>query len=163
MTATTSASVMTMRVAEGSAVVVDPVRRGRLVPLVIGMAAGTAMTAFFMRRQLLALAARAAPYVRRRSRISNPALIINRWSGDGKAEQFGLADAARERVEASRAVVDEIVAAGDDTATTVLPSAGRGFPPSSNLSTPLRNRANRFSFTTPHSYRTRRTTRPSGC
>ena len=85
-----------MRVAEGSAVVADPVRRGRLVPLAIGMAAGTAMTAFFMRRQLLALAARATPYVRRRSRISNPALIVNRWSGDGTAEQFGLADAARE-------------------------------------------------------------------
>ena len=66
------------------------------MPLAIGVAAGTAMIAVFMRRQLLALAARATPYVRRRSGISHPALIVNRWSGDGKAEKFGLADAARE-------------------------------------------------------------------
>ena len=86
-----------MSVNNGAVVVVaQPVRRGRLVPLAVGVAAGTAAAAFFMRRQLLALAARATPYVRRRSRISNPALIVNRWSGDGKAEQFGLADAARD-------------------------------------------------------------------
>ena len=61
-----------------------------------GMTAGAVLTAVFMRRQLLALAARATPYVRRRSRVSNPALIVNRWSGDGKAERFALADAARD-------------------------------------------------------------------
>ena len=86
-----------MSVNNGAVVVVaKPVRRGRLVPLAVGVAAGTAMTAFLMRRQLLALTARATPYVRRRSRISNPAMIVNRWSGDGKAEQYGLADAARD-------------------------------------------------------------------
>ena len=70
-------------------------QRGRVLPLLIGMAAGTALTAFFMRRQLIALVDRAMPYVRRRSRVSNPALIVNRWSGDGKAERLGLTDAAR--------------------------------------------------------------------
>jgi diacylglycerol kinase family enzyme len=35
------------------------------------------------------------PYVRRRSRVRNPALIINRWSGDGKAEAVGLEEQAR--------------------------------------------------------------------
>ena len=49
-----------------------------------------------MRRQLTALAKRAKPYVRRRSNSSSPALIVNRWSGDGKAERYGLADAARD-------------------------------------------------------------------
>ena len=29
--------------------------------------------------------------------MGQPALVINRWSGDGKAEAVGLADAARER------------------------------------------------------------------
>jgi hypothetical protein len=77
-----------MSVDSGAVVVAaKPVRRGRLVPLVVGVAAGTVATALLMRRQLLALTARAKPYVRRRSRISNPALIVNRWSGDGKAEQ----------------------------------------------------------------------------
>ena len=73
-----------------------PVRRRRLLPLAVGMTVGAAITVLFMRRQLLALAARAMPYVRRRSRVSKPALIINRWSGDGKAERYGLPDAARD-------------------------------------------------------------------
>jgi diacylglycerol kinase family enzyme len=53
------------------------------------------LSAVFLRRQLLALAARAKPYVRRTSNVSNPALIVNRWSGDGKAVQYGLADKAK--------------------------------------------------------------------
>jgi len=86
-----------MSVDTGAAVVVaKPARWGRLLPVAIGMTAGAALAAVFMRRQLPALVERATPYVRRRSRISNPALIINRWSGDGKAERYGLADAARD-------------------------------------------------------------------
>lgn len=61
----------------------------------VGGVAGAALTAFFFRRQVAALAARAVPYVRRSSGVSRPALIVNRWSGDGKAERCGLADAAR--------------------------------------------------------------------
>ena len=34
------------------------------------------------------------PYARRRSRVEAPALIINRWSGDGKAERYGLEEKA---------------------------------------------------------------------
>ena len=90
-------SLRSMSAQEGvSAVVTGSGRRGRLLPVVAGMTAGAVLTAVFMRRQLLALAARATPYVRRRSRVSNPALIVNRWSGDGKAERFALADAARD-------------------------------------------------------------------
>lgn len=37
------------------------------------------------------------PYRRTASRVTSPALIINRWSGDGKAEAVGLADAAARR------------------------------------------------------------------
>jgi diacylglycerol kinase family enzyme len=53
------------------------------------------MALVYWRHQALALASWARPYARRRARISNPALIINRWSGDGKAAQYGLEEAAR--------------------------------------------------------------------
>jgi diacylglycerol kinase family enzyme len=85
-----------MEGAEVSAVVTNSGRRGRWLSIAVAMTAGAALTAFFMRRELVALAARARPYVRRRSRVSNPVLIINRWSGDGKAERYGLAAAARD-------------------------------------------------------------------
>jgi hypothetical protein len=58
--------------------------------------AGAVIGALFLWRQIVALVARAKPYVRRRPEISDPALIVNRWSGDGQAERYGLADAARE-------------------------------------------------------------------
>ena len=48
-----------------------------------GAVLGGAVTAWFLRRQVAQLAARAVPYVRRRSGVSSPALIVNRWSGDG--------------------------------------------------------------------------------
>jgi diacylglycerol kinase family enzyme len=57
--------------------------------------AGFATAGVVWRRQVKALLARAVPYVRQRSRAEDPALIINRWSGDGKAEQYGLAEAAQ--------------------------------------------------------------------
>jgi diacylglycerol kinase family enzyme len=85
-----------MGVAEGSAVVAKRVRRGGWVAHACVGAGGVVMSAFFVRRGLLALGARAMPYVRRGARVSNPALIVNRWSGDGKAVEFGLADAARD-------------------------------------------------------------------
>ncbi len=62
--------------------------------MAVGAGGSLVVTTIFMRRQLLALARRAKPYLRRESRVSAPALIVNRWSGDGKAERFGLADAA---------------------------------------------------------------------
>lgn len=68
--------------------------RRLFLPVLLGLTAGTAVAAVFMRRQLMALATRAKPYVRRPMTTSNPALIVNRWSGDGKAERFGLAEAA---------------------------------------------------------------------
>ena len=67
--------------------------------------------ALFFRRQVGALVARAVPYVRARSSIDNPALIVNRWSGDGKAERFGLVDAA-----ASAGVRTILLERGDDLA-----------------------------------------------
>ncbi len=51
------------------------------------------IVAVAVRRRLIALARR-SPYVRRRARVESPALIVNRWSGGGKAERFGLVDAA---------------------------------------------------------------------
>lgn len=65
-------------------------------PVLVGLVIGGAATAFVLRRQVAALAKRAVPYARRTSRVSSPVLIVNRWSGDGKAERYGLAEAARE-------------------------------------------------------------------
>jgi diacylglycerol kinase family enzyme len=64
--------------------------------LVTSFITGLVVAAAFWRREIKALVARAVPYVRKRAKVSSPALIINRWSGDGKAEQVGLADAARD-------------------------------------------------------------------
>lgn len=63
--------------------------------VLVGGVIGSAVTAFFLRSQVKALAARAVPYVRRSTTVSRPALIVNRWSGDGKAERYDLVDAAR--------------------------------------------------------------------
>jgi len=60
----------------------------------IAFALGAAAAGIFWRRQVRALVLRAVPYARRKDRISHPVLIINPWSGDGKAERYGLAEAA---------------------------------------------------------------------
>jgi diacylglycerol kinase family enzyme len=64
--------------------------------MVLGVAffCGVVAAGVFFRRQVKALVARAVPYVRARSSIETPALIVNRWSGDGRAERIGLLDAA---------------------------------------------------------------------
>jgi diacylglycerol kinase family enzyme len=49
---------------------------------------------WFWRRRLWSALAHLRPYVRRRSRVVAPTLIVNRWSGDGKAEAFGLVERA---------------------------------------------------------------------
>jgi diacylglycerol kinase family enzyme len=56
--------------------------------------AGLAVAGAFWRRQVQALLRRARRYARKSSSVKNPTLIINRWSGDGKAEKYGLAEAA---------------------------------------------------------------------
>jgi diacylglycerol kinase family enzyme len=57
--------------------------------------AGLAVAGAFWRRQIAALVRRARPYERRPSNVKSPTLIINRWSGDGKAERYGLAASAK--------------------------------------------------------------------
>lgn len=48
-----------------------------------------------LRPRLREIVARRMPRVfRRQAAVTKPVLIVNRWSGDGKAEQFGLVDAA---------------------------------------------------------------------
>jgi diacylglycerol kinase family enzyme len=71
-------------------------RRIAILTLVTSFVTGLIVAGYFWRREVKALVARAVPYVRKRAKVSSPALIINRWSGDGKAEQVGLADAARD-------------------------------------------------------------------
>ena len=70
-----------------------------------------------------AMIMRYTPYERRRGRVSSPALIINKWSGDGKAERLGLAEAARqagirtvtlERGDDLSALAHDLVSGGAD-------------------------------------------------
>ena len=70
--------------------------RRRYVRVIVALFVGAMIPLVFLRRQIVALARRAVPYVRRPSNVTAPALIVNRWSGDGKAERFGLAAAARD-------------------------------------------------------------------
>lgn len=71
-------------------------RKARFLLLLTGSAfvAGLAVAGVFWRRQIEALVRRARPYDRRPSNVESPTLIINRWSGDGKAEKYGLAASA---------------------------------------------------------------------
>ena len=70
--------------------------KARVATLVVGAAftAGIAAGGVLWRREILTLVRRAKPYERKRSNVKSPTLIVNRWSGDGKADKFGLADAA---------------------------------------------------------------------
>ncbi len=84
-------------------------------------AAGLATAGVFWRREVRALVKGAMPYARNRSHATNPALIINRWSGDGKAEDLGLRDAA------DRAGIRTIMLErGDDLAQLAHDAISRG-------------------------------------
>ncbi len=63
-------------------------------PWFAGFVSGLLVAGVFFRREVQALAQRAVPYVRKRAGVQSPTLIINRWSGDGKAERYHLAAAA---------------------------------------------------------------------
>ncbi len=65
--------------------------------LLAGMVIGILISTRFWRQGVRSLVKNRTTYGRRRARVTSPALIINRWSGDGKADEIGLADAARKR------------------------------------------------------------------
>ncbi|MGI9609909.1 MAG: diacylglycerol/lipid kinase family protein [Acidimicrobiia bacterium] len=69
--------------------------RATALALGIGFVAGLAAAALFWRKQVPALLDRQSSYDRQPSNVARPVLIINRWSGDGKAEQSGLEKAAK--------------------------------------------------------------------
>lgn len=78
-------------------VVDDAVQRTRRIrwwPIAAGVFAGGMLAAAFLRRQVRALIVQARPYAAREVRVDKPVLIVNRWSGDGKAEKLGLVAAA---------------------------------------------------------------------
>jgi diacylglycerol kinase family enzyme len=60
----------------------------------VGVAVGVVATAAVLRRRVIDMLTSLRPYETQRSEIQRPCLIINRWSGGGKAEQYGLATAA---------------------------------------------------------------------
>ena len=62
--------------------------------LALTFAAGLVVAGYVMRRRIGKLLTQASSYVRRGARVERPALIINRWSGDGKADRYGLVDVA---------------------------------------------------------------------
>lgn len=99
-------------------------RRRMLGYAVLGALAGGAIAAAYFRRHLTAWARHALPYQRQDVSVDKPVLIINRWSGDGKAERFGLAEAAEaagievvmlERGDDLTQLARDAVAAGADT------------------------------------------------
>lgn len=77
--------------------------------LAIAFVAGLAVAGAFWRREVRGLVRRARPYERKPSSAENPTLIVNRWSGDGKAEKYGLA-AAAERLGVKTVMLER----GDD-------------------------------------------------
>lgn len=58
--------------------------------VLLAMALAAVGSVWFWRRKLLSLFSHIGPYIRSASSVENPTLIVNRWSGDGKAESFGL-------------------------------------------------------------------------
>jgi hypothetical protein len=54
--------------------------------LALTFAAGLVVGGYLMRQRVGKLLAQTRDLVRRGARAERPALIINRWSGDGKAE-----------------------------------------------------------------------------
>ena len=62
--------------------------------LALAFAAGLVVGGYVMRRRVGELLTQTRDLVRRGARVERPALIINRWSGDGKAERYGLVDVA---------------------------------------------------------------------
>lgn len=107
-------------------------RRAKVARLLLGLTIGTLVTTWFLRRQVLVLVERAKPYARRQFRASQPALIVNRWSGDGKAERCGLADAAERAgirvimLERSDDIVELASAAIDAGADAIGVAGGDG-------------------------------------
>jgi diacylglycerol kinase family enzyme len=62
--------------------------------LALTFAAGLVVGGYVLRRRIGELLIQSSSYFRREARVQRPALIINRWSGDGKADRYGLVDVA---------------------------------------------------------------------
>ena len=93
----------------------------RVVSFVLGTAVGTAIGALIARRHVASLAVHLRRYADTAGRVDRPVLIVNRWSGGGKAEALGLADAAQ------RAGIEVVVLErGDDLAELARQAADRG-------------------------------------
>ena len=91
--------------------------------MLLSFVTGLVVAGFYWRRQVMALASRAKPYRREKVSPRSPALIVNRWSGDGKAERYGLKDAAEqlgvnvimlERGDDLRQLAHDAISAGAD-------------------------------------------------
>jgi diacylglycerol kinase family enzyme len=74
----------------------SPARCTRGPAFAAGFAAGTAATFLAVRLALPAIKAQYRGLRAHAAEVAQPALIINRWSGDGKADRYRLADRAAE-------------------------------------------------------------------
>ena len=70
--------------------------KGTKVIVVVAVVALFAVAVTIWRKRFMSLFRYLLPYDRRQSRVEAPALIINRWSGDGKAERYGLEERAQD-------------------------------------------------------------------
>lgn len=100
--------------------------------LLIASALAAASSVWFWRRQVWSLLIDLRPYSRRRSHVQNPTLIVNRWSGDGRAEEVGLVEHARSLgirtilLEPGNDLVQLAHAAIDDGADAIGMAGGDG-------------------------------------
>jgi diacylglycerol kinase family enzyme len=69
---------------------------GQVRPFLIGAASGSVVTAIAVTRAVPAVVDRLRARGATRVGVARPALIVNRWSGGGKADRSGLVDRARE-------------------------------------------------------------------
>ena len=73
-----------------------PTECSRASAFAAGFAAGSAATFLTVRKALPVIARQYRARRAHSTEVAQPALIINRWSGDGKAERYRLADRAEE-------------------------------------------------------------------
>ena len=96
-------------------------RQGWIVGFLTGLIVGVGVTAAVLRRRVIAIVTSLRPYESRRSQVERPYLIINRWSGGGKAESCGLAAAAE-----ARGIETVLLERGDDLVELARAAVGRG-------------------------------------
>lgn len=87
----------------------------------VGVVVGAAGAAAVLRQRMIDIVATLRPYEGQSSDVQRPCLIINRWSGGGKAERYGLAAAAE-----AAGIETVLLEPADDLVELARSAVGRG-------------------------------------